>query len=382
MTMFQGGKCMTFPNDTGSPSASAILTPEYSAGSLVSGRPDTRPSRRGSPESLLPSMTTEFTEESATTTVIDSFENCSDDRLTAVLRGIVKYLHGFICEIEPTQQEWNRGIEFLTEVGRLSDGPRQEFTLLSDVLGASMLVDAINNRKSPGATESTVLGPFHIDDSPARELGADIALTGYAPRCVVRGTLRSTDGRPLPGAQLDVWQADDAGCYDTQQPDQVPEHNLRGLFTANTAGEFWFRTIVPRYYPIPDDGPVGRLLRASNRHPNRPAHIHFIGSAEGFAPVVTHVFVEGSPFLDDDAVFGVKKSLIREVQRFDDPALARRYGVANPFGLIEFDVVLDPILPRLAPQMAGPTRAPGSHEQPDGHAHSGRSFGRGKDILS
>ena len=298
-------------------------------------------------------MTTDFTEESATTAVIASFGNCRDDRLNAVLAGIVRHLHGFIREIEPTQHEWDRGIEFLTEVGRLSDGPRQEFILLSDVLGASMLVDAVNNRKTLGATESTVLGPFHVGDSPTRELGADIALTGDAPRCVVRGTVRSVDGRPLPGAVLDVWQADDAGFYDTQQPDRVPERNLRGLFTTNAAGEFWFRTIVPRFYPIPDDGPVGRLLRATHRHPNRPAHIHFIGSAEGFTPVVTHLFVEGSPYLDDDAVFGVKKSLIREVQRVDDPALARSYGVANPFGLIEFDVVLDPILPRLAPSAGG-----------------------------
>ena len=172
---------------------------------------------------------------------------------------------------------------------------------------------------------------------------------------------------------LDVWQDDDAGVYDTQQPDGFPAHNLRGLFTANTAGEFWFRTIVPRFYPIPDDGPVGRLLRATNRHPNRPAHIHFIGSAEGFTSVITHLFVEGSPYLDDDAVFGVKKSLIREVRRVDDPALAQSYRVANPFGLIEFDVVLDPIPPRLAPPDGRPTRAPRSPEQPDGHAHSGRS---------
>ena len=288
-------------------------------------------------------MTIDFSEESATRAVIDSFANCGDERLTAVLAGVVRHLHGFIREIEPTQHEWDRGIQFLTEAGRLSDGRRQELILLSDVLGASMLVDAVNNRNTPGATESTVLGPFHVGGSPTRELGADIALTGDAPRCVVRGTVRSVDGRPLPGAVLDVWQADDAGFYDTQQPDRVPEGNLRGLFSANTAGEFWFRTIVPSCYPIPDDGPVGRLLRATHRHPNRPAHIHFIGGAEGFTPVVTHLFVEGSPYLDDDAVFGVKKSLIREVQRVDDPALARSYGVANPFGLIEFDVVLDPI---------------------------------------
>ena len=288
-------------------------------------------------------MTTDFSEESATTEVIASFGNCRDDRLKTVLASIVRHLHGFIREIEPAQHEWNRGIEFLTEVGRRSYGPRQEFILLSDVLGASMLVDAVNNRKTLGATESTVLGPFHVADSPARALGADIALTGAAPRCVVRGIVRSADGRPLSGAVLDVWQADDTGFYDSQQPDRIPEGNLRGLFTTNAAGEFWFRTIAPSFYPIPDDGPVGRLLHATNRHPNRPAHIHFIGGAEGFTPVITHLFIEGSPYLDDDAVFGVKKSLIREIQRVDDPALACSYEVANPFGLIDFDVVLDPI---------------------------------------
>src|SRR5262249_54108386 len=149
--------------------------------------------------------------------------------------------------------EWNRGIEFLTEVGRLSNGPRQEFILLSEALGASMLVDAVNNRKTLGATESTVVGPFHVADSPARELGADIALTGVAQRCVVGGIVRSADGYPLSGAVLDVWQADDTGFYDTQLPDRVPEGNLRGLFTTNAAGEFWFRTIAPTFYPIPND---------------------------------------------------------------------------------------------------------------------------------
>lgn len=286
-------------------------------------------------------MSIDFSEQTATMAVLNSFANCGDERLTAVLAGVVRHLHGFIREIEPTQREWDLGIQFLTEAGQRSDGRRQEFILLSDVLGASMLVDGVNNRKTPGATESTVLGPFHVDGSPTRELGADIALTGDAVRCVVRGTVRSRNGRPLPGAAVDVWQADDAGFYDTQQADRVPEGHLRGLFTANTAGEFWFRTIIPSSYPIPNDGPVGRLLRATHRHPNRPAHIHFICSAEGFVPVVTHLFVAGSPYLEDDAVFGVKQSLIREVQPVDDPALARRHRVANPFGLIEFDVVLD-----------------------------------------
>jgi protocatechuate 3,4-dioxygenase beta subunit len=299
-------------------------------------------------------MPADFSEQTATTAVIDSFAKCRDNRLQAVLAATVRHLHGFIREIEPTQSEWDRGIEFLTQVGRISDQARREFILLSDVLGASMLVDALNNRRSAGATESTVLGPFHVIDSPVRELGADIALSGDAPRCVVRGIVRSVDGRPLPGATVDVWQADDSGYYDVQQPDRVPDRNLRGLFTTNASGGFWYRTIVPSFYPIPDDGPVGELLRASNRHPNRPAHIHFIAGADGFSPVTTHLFVEGSPYLDDDAVFGVKNSLIREVQRVDDPALARDYGLDNPFALIEFDLVLDPNFPQFAPPNDGP----------------------------
>jgi protocatechuate 3,4-dioxygenase beta subunit len=205
-----------------------------------------------------------------------------------------------------------------------------------------MLVDAINNRTAVNATASTVLGPFHVQDAPARELGADIAVAQNAPRCVVRATVRSASGDPLAGAVLDVWQADDAGFYDVQQPERVPQHNLRGVFTADDSGQYWFRTIVPKYYPVPEDGPVGALLRATKRHPNRPAHIHFIGSAPGFDTVVTHLFIEGSPYLEDDAVFGVKQSLIREVQKVDDPKSARHYGVSNPFGVIDFDLVLAP----------------------------------------
>jgi protocatechuate 3,4-dioxygenase beta subunit len=288
-------------------------------------------------------MTTDFSEDTATAAVVGSFANCPDARLKSVMESFVKHLHGFVGEVEPTLREWDHGIAFLTEVGHKCVGARQEFILLSDVLGVSMLVDAINNRAAVDATASTVLGPFHVQDAPARELGADIAVAEDAPRCVVRGTVRSASGLPLAGAILDVWQADDAGFYDVQQPERVPQNNLRGVFTADESGEFWFRTIVPKFYPVPEDGPVGQLLRATNRHPNRPAHIHFIGSATGFDTVVTHLFIEGSPYLEDDAVFGVKKSLIREVEKVDDPELARRYGVSNPFGVIDFDLFLAPI---------------------------------------
>jgi protocatechuate 3,4-dioxygenase beta subunit len=286
-------------------------------------------------------MVTNFSESTATDAVVQSFSNTSDDRLKTIVASLAVHLHAFVREVEPTQCEWERGIEFLTDVGHMCDETRQEFILLSDVLGVSMLVDSINNRKPLGTTESTVLGPFHVVDSPVRQLGDDIALTGDPSSCVVRGRVMSSQGDPLPGALVDVWQADEAGFYDIQLPEQLPERNLRGLFTADDTGVFWFRTVVPKFYPIPADGPVGKLLRATGRHPNRPAHIHFICGAVGYIPVTTHLFIEGSPYLNDDTVFGVKKSLIRPVHEVDDPLTAETYGVANPFELIEFDIILE-----------------------------------------
>jgi catechol 1,2-dioxygenase len=180
-------------------------------------------------------------------------------------------------------------------------------------------------------------------ESPRRELGANISLDHNGEPCVFAGRVRSSDGTPLPGARVDVWQANGAGYYDVQQPDVQPERNLRGLFVTDERGDFWLRTVVPRYYPIPEDGPVGRLLAATGRHPNRPAHIHVIAEADGHAPVTTHVFVEGSPYLDSDTVFGVKQSLIRRVTVVDDAGRAERYEITNPFRLIEFEVVLAPV---------------------------------------
>lgn len=205
-----------------------------------------------------------------------------------------------------------------------------------------MLVETINGDRVQGATESTVLGPFHMTESPVRELGDDIDLVGGAEPCVVSGRVRSADGTPLPGAVLDVWQADDQGFYDVQQPDEQPAGNGRGLFTADTEGRFWFRTCVPAPYPIPTDGPVGDLLRATGRHPYRPAHIHFIVSAEGHVPVTTHIFVAGSDYLDSDAVFAVKQSLVQDFATTDDPVLAAEFGMPNPFRHARFDLVLEP----------------------------------------
>jgi catechol 1,2-dioxygenase len=285
-------------------------------------------------------MSSDFSEETATDAVVTSFAKAADPRLREVLESLVRHLHGFVREIEPTQAEWETAIGFLTAVGQMCDDRRQEFILLSDVLGVSMLVDAINHRKPAGATESTVLGPFHVVDSPVRALGDAITDRDEAELCLVRGRVLDLDRAPVAGATVDVWQADDAGFYDVQKADATPD--LRGLFTTDEEGRFWFNTVLPRHYPIPDDGPVGMLLRRTGRHPYRPAHIHFIAGAAGFSPVTTHLFVDGSPYLDDDTVFGVKRSLIRSVHRMDDPELAAEHRLGNPFDLLEFDIALSP----------------------------------------
>jgi hydroxyquinol 1,2-dioxygenase len=278
-------------------------------------------------------MATDFTEETAADAVVESFAATADPRLRELLSSLVRHLHAFVRDTEPTIAEWERAIDFLTATGQKCDRERQEFILLSDVLGISMLVETINNRTAAAATESTVLGPFHMVVSPRRALGDSIDLVGTGPQCVLEGRVVSADGTPLPGAELDVWQANDQGFYDVQQPDVQPPGNGRGLFTAGQDGAYWFRTIVPTYYPIPTDGPVGTLLEATKRHPYRPAHVHFIVTAPGHRPLTTHIFVAGSPYIESDAVFAVKKSLITEFTPAGDPDQPAR---------AHFDIVLQP----------------------------------------
>ncbi|MGI5459909.1 intradiol ring-cleavage dioxygenase [Streptomyces sp. CA-249302] len=286
-------------------------------------------------------MTTDATDRTVTDEAVTSLAGTTDPRLHELLTGLIRHLHAFARETRLTQGEWERAIGFLTATGQTCTDTRQEFILLSDVLGLSMLVETINGDRAPGATESTVLGPFHMTESPARRLGADIDLVGGGEPCVVSGRVLSRDGTPLPGAAVDVWQADGNGFYDVQQPEVQPPGNGRGLFTADAEGRFWFRTCVPSPYPIPTDGPVGDLLQATGRHPYRPAHIHFIASAEGHAPVTTHIFVAGTDYLDSDAVFAVKESLVQDFTETDDPSLAREFGIPNPFRHARFDLVLE-----------------------------------------
>jgi catechol 1,2-dioxygenase len=280
-----------------------------------------------------------FTEEHSAQVVAASFA-AAPPRLRQVLTSLVTHLHAVVKEVGLTGQEWQQAIAFLTATGQRCDDVRQEFILLSDVLGVSMLVETINNRVVGGFTEPTVTGPFHLVASPPRALGDTIALAGKGEPCLVSGQVTGPAGEPLAGAEVDVWQASAEGFYDVQQPGIQPERNLRGLFTADADGRFWFTTVVPSHYSIPDDGPVGELLRAAGRHPFRPAHVHFIVTAAGHRPVTTHLFVADSPYIDSDAVFGVKESLVRSFALVDDPARAAAHGLPNPFRAVHFDVRL------------------------------------------
>jgi catechol 1,2-dioxygenase len=304
-----------------------------------------------------------FTEERSGEVVAASFADTADPRLKQIMTSLVQHLHAFVKDVELTEEEWGFAIDFLTRTGHMSNEVRQEFILLSDVLGVSMLVETINHRTGGTSTESTVLGPFHMTESPVRELGDDINMDGKGIPCLVSGRVTGPDGEPLAGAVVDVWQTNEDGFYDVQQPDVQPPGNHRGLFTADEEGRYWFRSVVPRFYPIPDDGPVGQLLAATGRHPNRPAHLHFIVAAEGYRPVTTHVFVADSPYLDSDAVFGVKESLVRDVPEVDDPARAAEVGLANPFRTLTFDLSLlrADQAPRAAqPADVQPTRVEGA----------------------
>ena len=217
---------------------------------------------------------------------------------------------------------------------------RQEFILLSDTLGVSMLVDAINNRKPSGASESTVLGPFHVAGAPELPLGTNICLDRKGEDMMVHGTVSGTDGKPVAGALLDVWQANDDGFSDVQQKGIQPEFNLRGIFRTGPDGRYWFRAVKPKYYPIPDDGPVGQLLAALGRHPYRPAHLHFIVTAAGYEPLTTHIFDPDDPYINSDPVFGVKESLLAEFKHVKDKARAEQLGFTEVFWDVEYDFVI------------------------------------------
>ncbi|HZS75682.1 MAG TPA: intradiol ring-cleavage dioxygenase [Ktedonobacteraceae bacterium] len=282
------------------------------------------------------------TEDQITQNVLNSMANTPNPRLKEVMDSLVKHLHAFIREVGLTQEEWMQGIMFLTRTGQMCDDRRQEFILLSDVTGVSMLVDAINHRVPDGATENTIFGPFYREGAPELPMGASISLDGKGEPAVVMGRVLSTTGEPVPNALLDIWEGGENGLYEQQDPEQ-PDMNLRGKFRTDNQGRYRFIAIKPVPYPIPDDGPVGQLLRSLARHPYRPAHIHLLVSAEGYVPVTTHLFVKGDPYLDSDAVFGTKDSLVVEFVRHESGEEATKYGVSAPFYTVEYDFVLKPV---------------------------------------
>ena len=281
-------------------------------------------------------------EEQITRNVLDSMANTPNPRLKQVMTSLIIHLHTFIREVELSQEEWALGIQFLSRAGQICDEKRQEFILLSDITGTSMLLDAINHRLSEGATESTVFGPFYREGAPELPMGATISQDGRGEPAVVTGQVRSTNGTPIAGALLDVWETDENGLYEQQDPEQ-PDMNLRGKFRTDHEGRYFFVGIKPVSYAIPDDGPVGQLLRALSRHPFRPAHIHLLVSADGFMSVTTHLFVKGDPYLDSDAVFGTKDSLVVDFIRHTSEEEAARYHVTAPFYTVHFDFVLKPL---------------------------------------
>lgn len=294
-------------------------------------------------------MTRNYSEPNSVASVLERNVNCRDDRLREIMLSLVTHLHAFVKEVEPTFEEWAFAIDFLTRTGQICDDTRQEFILLSDTLGVSMLVDAINHRRNSAATESTVLGPFHVAGAPPMQMGDSISRDGKGEPLYMSGRVLDESGAPIASALLDVWQTSFDGFYDVQDPRQ-PSMNLRGQFVTGTDGRYFFRSVKPSSYPIPNDGTVGKMLAALGRHPMRPAHVHFIVSAPGYQSVTTHVFVDGDPYLDSDAVFGVKESLIVPFVRHDDPSTAERLGLGNPFFTAEYDFILVPaVVPQPAP---------------------------------
>jgi hydroxyquinol 1,2-dioxygenase len=280
-------------------------------------------------------------EDTITGAVIARHAQAGDERLRDIMTSLVQHLHAFAREVQLTEAEWFEGIRFLTDAGHITDNKRQEFILLSDTLGLSMLVTALNHAKPKGCTESTVFGPFHVEGAPRYELGADVAAGAKGEPCFVRGRVRDLQGRGIAGAEIQVWQADADGFYDVQVAG-LDAHRARGVLESAADGSFHFKSIVAEPYPIPHDGPVGRMLAALGRHPWRPAHLHFMISAPGHERLITHVFRNGDEYLDSDAVFGVRGSLIADWVRHEPGRTPDGRDSAVPYYTLDFDFVLNP----------------------------------------
>lgn len=285
-------------------------------------------------------------EESLTANVLASFADCGDPRLKQLMQSLVTHLHAFVRDVRLTEAEWNKAIEFLTAVGHITDDRRQEFILLSDVLGVSMQTINVNNEALGDATEATVFGPFFVDDAPEIGNGGDIAGGAPGQPCWVEGTVKDTDGNPVPGARIEVWEADEDGFYDVQYTDG--RVSGRGHLFTDLEGRYGFWGLTPTPYPIPHDGPVGKMLEATGRSPMRASHLHFMVTAPGLRTLVTHIFVAGDELLKYDTVFGVKQSLIKDFveQPADTPTPDGLNLGQQTWARTRFDIVLAPEVPQ------------------------------------
>lgn len=279
------------------------------------------------------------TEDNLTDLAIERWSQIPDPRLREVMTALVKHMHAFVREIEPTPQEWFTAIDWLTRTGKLCDAKRQEFILFSDVIGVSMLLDAINNRLPTGATPTTVEGPFHIPDAPEFAIGEDMAKGAPGIPCIVTGTVRGTDGQPVSGALLDVWQTDGEGFYEAQRP-EVEGAWMRGMYRTGPDGAYVVQTVAPIGYTIPMDGTVGELMARTEISHMRPAHIHFHLTAPGYHPVITHLFQEGDIYLDTDVVFGVKEPLIVGFEKRPPGSAPNGAAIDTEHYLVKYDFVL------------------------------------------
>jgi protocatechuate 3,4-dioxygenase beta subunit len=285
----------------------------------------------------------QFDDRELTKEVIRSFDHTPDPRLKFILTELVGALHDFVRKTDLSFDEWNTAIDFLTRTGEACTSVRQEFILLSDILGVSMLVDAVNHRERHGATQTTVLGPFYVGEHKVTPNGTDISAGISGEPMFVKSRVTGVDGKPIAGCKIDVWHADDAGFYDSQKPTYASDGpSLRARFITDGDGRFSFRTILPRSYPVPTDGPVGELIRAGGRHAMRPAHIHFLVDAPGYEPLVTHVFIDGDEYLDSDAVFGVKDDLIATIEHHSDGAMPDGTPAKGPWHVMTYEFHMNP----------------------------------------
>lgn len=286
---------------------------------------------------------TQFSETELTAAVVDSFNDTPNPRIKFLLQELVKSLHDYVHKTDLTFEEWEFAIDFLTRTGQKCTPIRQEFILLSDVLGVSMLVDAVNHREREGATQTTVLGPFYVGEHKVTPHGTDISAELSGEKMFVQSRVTDISGKPLPGVPVDVWHADDDGFYDSQKPSYATHGpSSRARFITDADGRFFFRTIMPCSYPIPVDGPVGEMIQYTKRPALRPAHVHFLVAAPGYEPLITHVFIGGDPNIDRDVVFGVKDELIANVEKRSDATMPDGKPASSPWHLMTYEFRIRP----------------------------------------